>query len=127
MSIYKQYIKEIQDRKVEGLNPKPIDDGKLLSEIIKQIKDVDHIQSVAYKSGVILTSKNFEGIIFKGINNDFNSDIFAVSSSSESSSKFSIKGLNILVFYWIFPVKSISKIQGKMRICLCRRLLTKLQ
>ena len=43
MSIYKQYIKEIQDRKVEGLNPKPIDDGKLLSEIIKQIKDVDHI------------------------------------------------------------------------------------
>lgn len=43
MSIYKQYIREIQDRKVEGLNPKPIDDGKLLSEIIKQIKDVDHI------------------------------------------------------------------------------------
>ena len=43
MSIYKQYIREIQDRKVEGLNPKPIDDGELLSEIIKQIKDVDHI------------------------------------------------------------------------------------
>ena len=43
MSIYKQYIKEIQDRKSQGLNPKPIDDGKLLSEIIKQIKDVDHI------------------------------------------------------------------------------------
>ena len=43
MSIYKQYIREIQDRKIEGLNPKPIDDGKLLSEIIKQIKDVDHI------------------------------------------------------------------------------------
>ncbi|MBP94653.1 bifunctional aconitate hydratase 2/2-methylisocitrate dehydratase [Candidatus Poribacteria bacterium] len=43
MSIYKQYTREIQDRKIEGLNPKPIDDGKLLSEIIKQIKDVDHI------------------------------------------------------------------------------------
>ncbi len=43
MSIYKQYIREIQDRKIEVLNPKPIDDGKLLSEIIKQIKDVDHI------------------------------------------------------------------------------------
>ena len=36
MSIYKHYIKEIQDRKVEGLNPKPIDDGKLLSEIISK-------------------------------------------------------------------------------------------
>ncbi len=55
-------------------NPILIDQDFYLNN---KIKDVDHIQSVAYKSGVILTSKNFEGIIFKGINNDFNSDIFA--------------------------------------------------
>ena len=43
MSIYKQYIREIQDRKTQGLNPKPIDDDKLLSEIITQIKDKNHV------------------------------------------------------------------------------------
>ncbi|MEM7698480.1 MAG: bifunctional aconitate hydratase 2/2-methylisocitrate dehydratase, partial [Verrucomicrobiota bacterium] len=42
MSLYSDYIQEIEDRKDEGLNPKPIDDGKLLSEIIDQIKDTGH-------------------------------------------------------------------------------------
>ncbi len=39
MSIYKDYIKEIEDRKVLGLHPKPIDGAELLSAIIEQIKD----------------------------------------------------------------------------------------
>ena len=39
MSLYKEYIKEIEERKGEGLHPKPIDGGDLLSEIITQIKD----------------------------------------------------------------------------------------
>ena len=39
MNMYNDYIKEIEDRKGQGLHPKPIDDGKLLSEIIAQIKD----------------------------------------------------------------------------------------
>lgn len=39
MSIYKEYIKEIEERKTQGLNPKPIDGAELLSEIIEQIKD----------------------------------------------------------------------------------------
>ncbi|MFL0093548.1 bifunctional aconitate hydratase 2/2-methylisocitrate dehydratase [Tenacibaculum maritimum] len=39
MSIYKDYIKEIEDRKAQGLHPKPIDGAELVSEIIKQIKD----------------------------------------------------------------------------------------
>ena len=47
MSIYKEYIREIQDRKSQGLNPKPIDDGKLLSEIITQIKDKNHVDRKA--------------------------------------------------------------------------------
>ena len=42
MTIYKDYIKEIKERKAQGLNPKPIDDGILLNEIIKQIKDTNH-------------------------------------------------------------------------------------
>lgn len=39
MNIYKDYIKEIEERKTQGLHPKPIDGAELLSEIILQIKD----------------------------------------------------------------------------------------
>ena len=40
MSLYSQYMEEIQVRKAElGLSPKPIDSADLLSEIIEQIKD----------------------------------------------------------------------------------------
>ena len=42
MNIYKDYIKEIEERKTQGLNPKPIDGAELLSEIIWQIKDSGH-------------------------------------------------------------------------------------
>ena len=39
MSLYNDYIKEIEERKGQGLHPKPIDSAELLSEIIDQIKD----------------------------------------------------------------------------------------
>jgi aconitate hydratase 2/2-methylisocitrate dehydratase len=39
MSLYTDYLNEIESRKGQGLHPKPIDDGALLSEIIAQIKD----------------------------------------------------------------------------------------
>lgn len=39
MNTYKDYIKEIEERKEQGLQPKPIEDALLLSEIITQIKD----------------------------------------------------------------------------------------
>ncbi|WP_424972829.1 bifunctional aconitate hydratase 2/2-methylisocitrate dehydratase [Dinoroseobacter sp. S76] len=39
MSLYSEYLNEIETRKEQGLNPKPIDDGALTSEIIAQIKD----------------------------------------------------------------------------------------
>ena len=39
MSKYFKYLDEIQDRAAQGLSPKPISDGKLLCEIIKQIKE----------------------------------------------------------------------------------------
>ena len=39
MRLYDQYLKEIEDRKALGLNPKPIEGAELISEIIEQIKD----------------------------------------------------------------------------------------
>ena len=39
MSLYEDYLTEIETRKAEGLNPKPIDDGALVEELIAQIKD----------------------------------------------------------------------------------------
>ena len=39
MSMYLDYINEIEERKGQGLNPKPIDSGELLTEIISQIKE----------------------------------------------------------------------------------------
>jgi aconitate hydratase 2/2-methylisocitrate dehydratase len=41
-NIYKDYLKEIEERKEQGLNPKPIDGADLLSVIIAQIKDVSN-------------------------------------------------------------------------------------
>ncbi|MEC8824142.1 MAG: bifunctional aconitate hydratase 2/2-methylisocitrate dehydratase [Verrucomicrobiota bacterium] len=40
MNLYSEYLNENEERKSQGLNPKPIDDGALLSEIIAQIKDL---------------------------------------------------------------------------------------
>ena len=42
MSLYKEYLKEIEVRKAQGLHPKPIEDGSLIEEIVLQIKDLDH-------------------------------------------------------------------------------------
>jgi aconitate hydratase 2/2-methylisocitrate dehydratase len=42
MNIYQDYIQEIEERKGQGLNPKPIDGAALLGEIIEQIKDLNN-------------------------------------------------------------------------------------
>ncbi|MFA5584454.1 MAG: hypothetical protein WDA09_09580, partial [Bacteriovoracaceae bacterium] len=42
MSLYSNYLKEIEERKKLGLSPKPIDDAALLSEVINQIKDINN-------------------------------------------------------------------------------------
>ncbi len=42
MNTYLDYLKEIEERKEQGLHPKPIDGSELLSNIISQIKDVDN-------------------------------------------------------------------------------------
>ncbi|MEL7396804.1 MAG: bifunctional aconitate hydratase 2/2-methylisocitrate dehydratase, partial [Pseudomonadota bacterium] len=42
MSLYTEYLAEIETRKEQGLNPKPIEDGALVSELIEQIKDLEN-------------------------------------------------------------------------------------
>jgi aconitate hydratase 2/2-methylisocitrate dehydratase len=42
MSLYTDYLNEIENRKKQGLSPKPIDDGVLVSELISQIKDLEN-------------------------------------------------------------------------------------
>nr|WP_314492936.1 bifunctional aconitate hydratase 2/2-methylisocitrate dehydratase [uncultured Chryseobacterium sp.] len=42
MNIYQDYIQEIEERKNQGLHPKPIDGAELLSAIITQIKDTNN-------------------------------------------------------------------------------------
>ena len=42
MSLYAAYLQEIEARKQQGLNPKPVDDGALLREMIAQIEDGAH-------------------------------------------------------------------------------------
>ncbi|WP_068596926.1 bifunctional aconitate hydratase 2/2-methylisocitrate dehydratase [Vaginella massiliensis] len=42
MSLYKEYLNEIEERKSQDLHPKPIDSAELLSEIIAQIKDANN-------------------------------------------------------------------------------------
>ena len=39
MSLYTDYLAEIEARKAQGLHPKPIDDGALAAELIAQIED----------------------------------------------------------------------------------------
>lgn len=56
MSVYTDYIQEIEERKGQGLHPKPIDGAALTSEIIAQIKDAtnpnreDSIQFLIYNT-----------------------------------------------------------------------------
>ena len=42
MNTYEDYLKEVEARKAQGLNPKPIDGSKLLGVIIDQIKNQDN-------------------------------------------------------------------------------------
>jgi len=42
MSLYTDYLTEIEQRKTQDLHPKPIEDGALVGELIQQIKDTGH-------------------------------------------------------------------------------------
>ena len=42
MSLYTEYLKQIETRKTQGLHPKPIEDAALVEELIERINDVAH-------------------------------------------------------------------------------------
>ena len=42
MNTYQEYLSEIEERKAQGLSPKPIDGKELLADIIRQIKEPNH-------------------------------------------------------------------------------------
>ncbi|MBT6436129.1 MAG: bifunctional aconitate hydratase 2/2-methylisocitrate dehydratase [Deltaproteobacteria bacterium] len=42
MSLYTDYLKQIETRKDQGLHPKPIEDAEFVAELILQIKDLNH-------------------------------------------------------------------------------------
>ncbi|MEP1443348.1 MAG: bifunctional aconitate hydratase 2/2-methylisocitrate dehydratase [Hyphomicrobiales bacterium] len=42
MSLYSAYLDEIETRKIQGLNPKPIEDSALVEELISQIRDTQN-------------------------------------------------------------------------------------
>ena len=42
MSLYTNYLKQIEQRKAHGLHPKPIEEAELVEELIAQIKDAQH-------------------------------------------------------------------------------------
>jgi len=47
MSLYSDYLSEIENRKNQGLHPKPIDDGALVEELITRIRDQGHAEREA--------------------------------------------------------------------------------
>mgnify|MGYP001172079914 CR=1 FL=1 len=88
MSEFQNYIKDIINRKAQGLNPKPIEKSSLLKEIIAQILDVNHpfreqslnyliyntlpgTTEAAFEKSVFLKDIILEKIHVKEINIDF--------------------------------------------------------
>ncbi len=47
MSLYDAYLEQIENRKEQGLKPKPIDEGGLVKELVAQIKDAGHANRAA--------------------------------------------------------------------------------
>ena len=46
MNHYQEYIKEIEERKAQGLHPKPIDTDEIVNDLIAQIKDTNNTYRV---------------------------------------------------------------------------------
>jgi len=59
---------------LSSLKPIKID---LKKEVLIKNPKISNIQYVAYKSGLIINKKNFEGVIFKGISSNFDWSVFS--------------------------------------------------
>lgn len=54
----------------------PIEKEQSFYPNVEEVKGVVHVQAVATKAGVIRTESDFEGIVLKGVGNDYNWDAF---------------------------------------------------
>ncbi len=54
----------------------PISSDQEFYPVFKAVPGVTHIQAVAHKFGVIRTETDFEGMVLKGVGQDFNWDLF---------------------------------------------------
>jgi lipoprotein-releasing system permease protein len=58
------------------LEPNPIEKNLDFTAFVKNHPAIDHIQMFANKPGIIKTSEDMEGVLLKGIGEDFNWDFF---------------------------------------------------
>jgi lipoprotein-releasing system permease protein len=58
------------------LEPNPIEKNQDFISYIKNHPEIDHIQMFANKPGIIKTSEDMEGVLLKGIGEDFNWEFF---------------------------------------------------
>jgi lipoprotein-releasing system permease protein len=66
------------DNNLSDVSQAPVSKNKIyhVLDSLSVKKDIETAQSVATKAGIIKTEKTFEGIVFKGIDTDFNHKIF---------------------------------------------------
>ena len=63
---------------------KPLDDAISYYNQLQKLPNIATVQSVAYVPGVILNNTAFDGIVFKGIDENFNSNFFSFYGMSQS-------------------------------------------
>ena len=55
---------------------KPISKNQDFYPEFKSVNGITHVQGVAFKAGVIRTEDDFEGVVIKGLDTDYNWDVF---------------------------------------------------
>ena len=63
---------------------KPLDNAISFYNQLQKLPNIAAVQSVAYVPGVILNNTAFDGIVFKGIDENFNSNFFSFFGMSQS-------------------------------------------
>ena len=128
MSLYSNYLTQIENRKNEGLKPKPIEDGELLKEIISQIKDPNNkhrknsieFLKKGYCVALMIDQRVSEGEMIKF----FNKEALTTTLPAQLAKKFNVNIMPVYLerkksdeFYMEFykPVL-ISKYKDKMSI-----------
>lgn len=68
---------------------RPIEIGDSMKSILRKVPGVSHVQRYAYKQGILKTDQDFLGVMFKGVDEDFDSTFLAQNMIEGSIPKFS--------------------------------------